>query len=140
MSTALPYLISAVMAVVVLGIIAGKLIRRIHTLERDLLACTDAMSQMTEIQMELQRKFSGRLENMDERIMELSVPSHDSSLPLERRHQVLALARQGVSLNDIVKRLNAPAGEAELILNLTKYMGGEKSRSGSVKGQVRQYA
>lgn len=72
--------------------------------------------------------------------MELSVPSQDSNLPLERRHQVLALARQGIALEDIVQRLKAPVGEAELILNLRKYMGGESSPTGKINGQVKQYA
>jgi hypothetical protein len=72
--------------------------------------------------------------------MELSVPSHDSSLPLERRHQVVALSRQGIGLEDIVKRLKAPVGEAELILNLQKYMGGETSQSARMNQKVRNYA
>ena len=85
---------------------------------------SEVVSQMAEVQMKTFEKHSARFEDLEERIMELSVPSHDSNLPLERRHQVLALARQGVALEDIVKRLKAPVGEAELILNLRKYMGG----------------
>jgi hypothetical protein len=85
-------------------------------------------------------KHSASFEELEERIMELSVPSHDSSLPLERRHQVLTLARQGVALEDIVKRLKAPVGEAELILNLRKYMGGGNARSSKMNEQVGKYA
>ena len=117
-----------------------KLNRRVHALERDLRHFSDMVTQMAEIQMKTYEKNSASLENLEERIMELSVPSHDSSLPLERRHQVLALARQGVGLEEIVKRLKAPAGEAELILNLRKYMGGEHARSMKKNERVTKYA
>jgi hypothetical protein len=117
-----------------------KMIQRIQSLERDLQRISDVVGQLVEIQMRSHQKSSVRLEDMEERIMELSVPSQDSSLPLERRHQVLALARQGVGLEDIVQRLKAPVGEAELILNLRRYMGGEGSPTGKMNGQVKQYA
>ena len=93
---------------------------RAEALERDLGRISDAINQMADIQMKTHQKSSARFEEIEERLMELSVPSQDSSLPLERRHQVLTLARQGVALEDIVKRLKAPVGEAELILNLRK--------------------
>ena len=114
--------------------------RRIQTLERELQHISEAMSQMAEIQMQTHQKYSACFGEVEERLMELSVPSQDTSLPLERRHQVLALARQGVGLEDIAKRLKAPVGEAELILNLRKYTGGEGSPAGKINRQVRQYA
>jgi hypothetical protein len=117
-----------------------RLARRVHALEQDLQHISDVVSQMAEIQMKTFQKQTARFEDLEERIMELSVPSHDSSLPLERRHQVLALSRQGVGLDDIVKRLKAPVGEAELILNLQKYMGGETHQSAKMNEQVRTYA
>ena len=117
-----------------------RLARRVRALEQDLQHISDVVSQMAEVQMKTFQKHTARFEDLEERIMELSVPSHDSSLPLERRHQVLALSRQGVGLEDIVKRLKAPVGEAELILNLQKYMGGETHRSAKMNEQVRTYA
>ena len=117
-----------------------RLARRVHALEQDLQHISDVVSQMADVQMKAFQKHSARFEDLEERIMELSVPSHDSSLPLERRHQVLALSRQGVGLDDIVKRLKAPVGEAELILNLQKYMGGETHQSAKMNEQVRTYA
>jgi hypothetical protein len=114
--------------------------RRTQILEADLQRISDAMVQMAEIQITSHQKASMRFEEMEERMMELSVPSHDPNLPLERRHQVLALARQGVALEDIVKRLKAPVGEAELILNLSRYTGGESSPAAKINRQVRQYA
>jgi hypothetical protein len=116
-----------------------KMLQRIQRLEQELRRTSDAVSQLAEIQMQSHKKYSVRIEEMEERIMELSVPSHDSNLPLERRHQVLALSRQGVALEDIVKRLKAPVGEAELILNLSKYMGGESASAGRMNSQVKQY-
>lgn len=133
---------------IVLGVSLGlcqwfsnrKLGRRIQGLERDLQHFSDVVSQMAEVQVKAFEKHSASFENLEERIMELSVPSHDTSLPLEKRHQVLALSRQGVPLEDIVKRLKAPIGEAELILNLRKYMGGESARSEKTNGQVKKHA
>ncbi len=113
---------------------------RILALEHNLLSVSESMSQMVEIQMKAHKKLFDRLGELEERIAELSIPSHDSSLPLERRHQVLSLARQGVALNDIVKRLKAPVGEAELILNLQKFMGGDNPRSAKMNPQVNPYA
>lgn len=134
--------------VVALGLSGGalylfierKVIRRIRALEQNLHGYLDVMTQMAEIQKKSHQKISANFEDLEERIMDLSVPSHDSSLPLERRHRVLALARQGVTLEDIVKRLKAPVGEAELILNLQKYMGGENSQITGMNKQVSPYA
>jgi len=120
--------------------VVRKMVRRMQTLERDLQRISDAMSQMAEIQMNTHKKFTAHFEDMEERIMELSIPSQDSGLPLERRHQVLSLARQGVRLEDIARRLKAPVGEAELILNLGKYAGGENAPEHKTSRQVRQYA
>jgi hypothetical protein len=113
---------------------------RIQKLEQELQGITGMMSQMMETQMQAFRKYSTNIENLEERMMELSVPSHDPNLPLERRHQVLALARQGVSLEDIVKRLKAPTGEAELILNLGKYMSSNAPQNAKINQQVGDYA
>jgi hypothetical protein len=121
-------------------IINRRLTCRVRALEQDLQHLSDVASQMAEVQMKTFQKHSASFEDLEERIMELSVPSQDSSLPLERRHQVLALSRQGVGLEDIVKRLKAPVGEAELILNLQKYMGGETSQSARMNQRVRKYA
>jgi len=135
------FLLFAMAAFVGIGhwITNRRLRRRIQVLERDLQHISELVSQMAEVQVKTFEKHSASIENLEERIMELSVPSHDSSLPLERRHKVLALARQGVALEDIVKRLKAPVGEAELILNLRKYMGGEYARSGKTNVQVKKY-
>jgi hypothetical protein len=117
-----------------------RLTGRVRILEQNLQHFSDVVTQMADVQMKTLQKHTANFEDLEERIMELSVPSHDASLPLERRHQVLALSRQGVGLDEIVKRLKAPVGEAELILNLQKYMGGETSRSAKTNEQVRKYA
>lgn len=130
---------------VLCGSIPALLVRkifsqRIQNLEQDLQTVSSVVTQMAEMQMKTDRKFSASLEKLEERIMELSIPNNDSNLPLERRHQVLTLARRGMALNDIVKRLKAPVGEAELILNLGKYAKtGNHIKAGNEE-QVRQYA
>jgi hypothetical protein len=117
-----------------------RLTGRVRVLEQNLQHLSDVVTQIADVQMTTFQKHNANFEDLEERIMELSVPSHDSSMPLERRHQVLALSRQGVGLDEIVKRLKAPVGEAELILNLQKYMGGEISRSSKTNERVRKYA
>lgn len=130
---------------VLCGFIPALLVRktfsqRIQSLEKDLTDICAVVSQMAEMQVKSHRKYSVSMENMEERIMELSIPSSDSSLPFERRHQVLTLARRGMALDDIVKRLKAPVGEAELILNLGKYTKTENHGTARNEEQVRQYA
>jgi len=98
--------------------------KRIRILEQDLRTYADVISKMAEVQTRTYEKFSARFEELDERILNLSIPSQNPEMPLEKRHQILTLARQGASLDDIVKRLKAPRGEAELILNLRKYRNG----------------
>ena len=114
--------------------------KRIEVLERNLQSLSEAMCQMVEIQMQTQSKVSANLADIEERIMDLAVPSHDSNLPLERRHRVLALARQGLTQDDIVKRLNLPRGEAELILDLSKYTRMGAPQVPKTHEEVRDYA
>jgi hypothetical protein len=116
-----------------------KILGRIQILERSLQAFSEVVSQIAEIQTKAIQKSSGKFEDIDERIMDLSIPSQDADLPVERRRQVLALARQGVPLEDIAKRLKAPVGEAELILNLSQYLDGERRSSAHRKEQVSSY-
>ncbi|HYK88154.1 MAG TPA: hypothetical protein VE398_05260 [Acidobacteriota bacterium] len=114
--------------------------RRLRMLERDLHQFSDVMSQLAEIQMKSYKKLSGNLGDMEERLMDLALPSQDSNLPLERRHHVLALARKGVLIDDIVKRLNMPRGEAELILNLRNYVDVGTSRAARTAVEKDRYA
>ena len=133
------------LSIVVLGttafhlILKRKMIHRIQKLEQDLQQVSSAMSQMAEIQLKNYEMFSSNIADLEERLVELSIPSFDDNLPLERRHQVLSLAQQGMPLEEIVKKLKAPVGEAELILNLRQYLGGEVS-SPNNKRQGTQYA
>ena len=114
--------------------------QRIHILEQELQHTCNTVVQLAEKQADSHGKVSASLEGLEERIMELSVPSHNATLPLERRHQVLTLSRRGMALEDIAKRLKAPVGEAELILSLGKYAGPESFNSERDNKQVRQYA
>jgi hypothetical protein len=116
-----------------------KFMGRIQVLERDLQGFSDVISKIAEAQTNTIQKFSSRFEDLEERFMDLSVPSQDSNLPLERRHQVLALARQGMPLEEISKRLKAPVGEAELILNLRRYLDKDSSPSAKRNKKVSSY-
>jgi len=114
--------------------------RRIKNLERDLQRFSEAMCQMAEVQMKSYRKVSGDLGDIEERIVELAIPSEDTRVPLERRRQVLALAHKGVAIEEITKRLRVPRGEAELILNLRKYMDVSTPRNSTSNGELKRHA
>jgi hypothetical protein len=114
----------------------NRVLARIQSLERSLQAFSDVIAQMAEIQSKAIQKSTCRFEDIDERIMDLSIPSQDVNLPVERRRQVIALARQGVPVGDIARRLKAPVGEAELILNLSGYLEGKPRVSSQRKEQV----
>jgi len=114
--------------------------RRLLVLERDLQQFSVAMCQMAEIQMKSYRKLTGNLGDMEERIMDLALPSNDSNVPLERRHHVLALASKGVPIDDIVKRLNVPRGEAELIVNLRRIADVGNPKVTKAAGEEKRYA
>lgn len=92
--------------------------RRLAGTERALAQLTEDLSQMAELQLELLRKVTGDLRNMEEKIMELALPAPEAPLPLERRHRVLALARKGMAPAEIADRLGVPGGEVELILGM----------------------
>ena len=77
-----------------------EFLKRIQNLEQDLQCLSNVMSQMVEVQTETHRRHVTRFEDLEERIMDLSIPSPDSDSPLERRHQVLALARQGIGIEE----------------------------------------
>jgi len=106
-----------------------KLLRRIQILEKDVARYADVIDKMADVQSKTLEKFSRRFEELDERLLDLSVPSWDPEMPLEKRHRVLTLAKQGVPMDEIVERVKAPVGEAELILNLRKYQRGVKNAS-----------
>jgi len=103
--------------------------RRIEALEEEIARYADVIAKIADVQSKTFEKFSRRFEELDERILDLSIPSWDTEMPLEKRHQVLALAKKGISINEIVERVKTPVGEAELILNLRKYQRGLKTTS-----------
>ncbi len=121
-------------------LLEGKYGRRLKTLERDLQSFSSAMCQMAEIQMKSFRKVSENIGDIEERILELAVPSEDTRVPLERRRQVLTLARKGVAVEEISKRLSIPRGEAELILSLRRYTEVAAPRAAKSNGELRRHA
>jgi len=111
---------------------------RIEALERDLQSLSGTVCEMTEIQVHSFQKFSANLSEIEERLLDLSVPSQDSAAPLERRRRVLAMSGKGAPLEEIVKKAGVPRGEAELILNLQRCRGaaGKTGKNGEGKQYV----
>jgi hypothetical protein len=119
------FILTAVLGGIILYSTARKkLLRRVEALEGDMARYAEVVTKIADVQTKTFEKFSRRFEDIDERVMDLSIPSRNPEMPLEKRHQVLALARQGVPIDEIVERVKAPVGEAELILNLRKYQRG----------------
>jgi hypothetical protein len=138
-----PILASALLALVC-GALAyylndKKLGSRVKTLERELLSYSETMCQTAQNLKDDCQKLKARIGELEERVLELAAPNSNSRLPLERRHQVLSLARNGVAMEEIVRRLNLPQGEAELIVNLKQYADGSASRQGRSTGEPRSY-
>jgi hypothetical protein len=115
-------------------------VRRLLGLERNLQHCSEALCQMVEIQMIEHQKIARNFGDIEERLLSLTTSESDSSRPVDRRYQVLTMSRNGFPLDEIVRRLNIPKGEAELILNLRKYIGTPDSRPDELSGDLKKYA
>jgi hypothetical protein len=109
---------------------------RIQALERELQALSATLCEMTEIQMQSLQKTSANISEIEERVLDLSLPSQDSTAPLDRRRRVLALAGKGTPIEEIVKKASVPRGEAELILNLQRCKG---AMAGKQNGEGNPY-
>jgi hypothetical protein len=112
--------------------------RRFFLLREEVQHLSEDLLQAVELQEDMYRSVRRGLDGIEERVLELAVPSADAPLPLERRHQVLTLARRGVSTDEIASRLNMPKGEAELILNLRRFA--DTSHEGSKPAVLRNQA
>lgn len=97
--------------------------RRCAHLRREMGQISDGVSQMATLQLELYRKVTRNIHDVEDRVLDLSAPSCDPSLPLERRHRVMRLSGKGLSVQEISERLNLPTCEVELILSLRKFAG-----------------
>jgi len=114
-------MLTAFPGIVLLALVHRSWSRRLHALEEDLFALSAALERINESHDRSLEHMSGSLAEVEERLMDLSVPSGDLDLPLERRHRVLSLARKGVPVDRIARTLNVPRCEAELILSLQSY-------------------
>jgi hypothetical protein len=115
--------------------------RRFLFLQAEVKRLSEDLLQAVELQSDMYRTVRRGLNGVEERVLELAVPSADAPLPLERRHQVLTLARRGISTDEIANRLNMPKGEAELILNLRRFVDAKHEGSKPVlRNQARKDA
>ena len=115
-------------------------LKRLQALERDLQAFSNAMCQMADIQMKSYQKLSGDLSQIEERILDLAIPSEGANLPMERRRRVVALASKGSSVEEVAKRANVSRGEAELIMSLQKIKGAASALPPKANGETKPYA
>jgi len=115
--------VPAILACCVCYVLSRSWFKRLQVLERDLQAFSTAMCQMADIQMKSYRKISGDLSEIEERILDLAIPTEGANVPVERRRRVVALASKGSSVEEVAKRANVSRGEAELIMSLQKIKG-----------------
>jgi hypothetical protein len=113
--------------------------RRFLALQREVAQFSEDLFQMVDLQMDIYRRVCRNLNDIEEKVLDLSVPSSNGPLPLERRHQVMTLARKGVDPEEIARRLNMPKGEVELIMSLRKYVD-MKTSGERGQGGVKDYA
>lgn len=114
--------------------------RRMVALERDLQTCTEAICQMADNQMATRRKLSGAVAELEDKVVQMAAPARKPGVDLDRRHRVLRLAGNGVAVEDISRRLKVPRGEAELILNLRKYVEAGTALRPASNGDVKNHA
>ncbi len=136
----------AILVITICGALASTFLlwirseRRARELERNLQHCSEAMCQMVEIQMTEHQNIARSFGDIEERLLSLATSEGGSTRPVDRRYQVLTMSRNGFGLDEIVRRLNIPKGEAELILNLRKYVGAPGPKSDHSSGDLRKYA
>ena len=119
-------------------VLQGRWCRRFSALKQELTRLSEDLLQMADLQADLYHHVHRDLTKIEEKVLDMSVPSSDAPPPLERRHQVLTLARKGVALEEIARRLHIPRGEAELILSLRKYI--ERVPSETSSEDLKSYA
>jgi len=114
--------------------------RRYRALKHELQQSADDLMQMAELQSDIYSQVSRHLHDVETRMLDLSVPASEGALPLERRHQVLTLARKGASVDEIAQRLSMPKGEVDLILSVRKFAKATPPPQHAVAGGIREYA
>lgn len=119
-------------------VLQGRWRRRFSALKQEMTRLSEDLLQMAELQTDLYQHVRCDLTKIEEKVLDMSMPSSDSPAPLERRHQVLTLARKGVALEEIAQRLRIPRGEAELILSLRKYI--ERAPAAAASEGLKGYA
>ena len=134
-------MLSAVLACCACYVLMQRVwLKRVQVLERDLQAVSGAIDQMAEIQMKSYQKLSGNLGEIEERILELAIPSQDSNPAPQRRRRVVALANKGSSIDEVARRANVSRGEAELVMSLQRFRAADAPKSPKANGDVKPYA
>jgi len=115
--------------------------RRHNSLRQEMTRLSEDLIQLVELQAQVYKRIRDDINDLEGKVLDLAAPTSESPLPLQRRHQVLTLARKGIPVEEIARRLNMPKGEAELILSLRKYAkqappaepaaGGMRGRAGA---------
>ena len=132
--------VPALVACCVCYVLSWTWLKRLQVLERDLQAFSTEMCHMADIQMKSYRKISGDLSEIEERILDLAIPTEGANLPVERRRRVVALASKGSSVEEIAKRANVSRGEVELIMSLQKIKGAVVAQPPKANGDLKPYA
>ena len=133
-------LVAAFPGLSLLALVNRSWTRKVRALEQDLRSLSAALRRMNEAHLRSSEQLAGNLADVEERLTDLAVPSGDPELPLERRHRVLSLAKQGVPVDQISKTLNVPRCEAELVLSLQTFAGAPALVTRKPRGDSRRHA
>ncbi len=114
--------------------------RKVKALEKELRDVSETLLKMAEHQVKAYRRLTGNIEDIEERMTDMTTPVSESRTSLDRRHNILVLARKGMEVGEIARRLKIPRGEVELTLTLRKYGDRSDPRLASVGEGGRNYA
>jgi hypothetical protein len=113
--------------------------RRFLALKQEMKQFSEDLMQMADLQSDIYRQVSRHLNDIEGKVLDFSVPASEGALPLERRHQVLTLARKGIAIDEIARRLSMPKGEVDLILSLRNFVKATPPPRRS-QGAIKEYA
>jgi len=80
--------------------------RRHNSLRQEMTRLSEDLIQLVELQAQVYKRIRDDINDLEGKVLDLAAPTSESPLPLQRRHQVLTLARKGIPVEEIARRLS----------------------------------
>ena len=124
--------------IVLFGLLHGYLSRRLfRNVRKGLQECTGAVESLNSRMETLEKSHRDSLAQVKEHTRRLtakplppSAPPDSRRFGIDKKHQVVSLAKKGLGSADISRRLRIYQGEADLVLGLREYMTGRRTSHG----------